>query len=62
MIWFCELSCSVQMFFVLVIWLGCLAELFLLLYHFFHRRAVWNAVADGALFCGSLILEHFLVG
>lgn len=58
---FCKLEHPVQLLMILLTWLGCLAEIVLLVYRTSHRRAGWRTAAGGALLCGLLLLLCFMI-
>ena len=59
---FCASTHAAQIALIVLAWLGCLAEIALLVFRASHRRAKWRTVADAALLLALLVLMRFMVG
>lgn len=59
---FCASTHAAQIILIVLAWLGCLAEIALLVFRASHRHAKWRTVADTALLLILLGLMRFMVG
>ena len=51
---FCSSTHAAQITLIILAWLGCLAEIALLVFRASHRQVRWRAVADAALLLALL--------